>query len=99
MDKSSYWRSEYERLKDALAAAENEKSDLKLEVDRMKAAADTARPANPAKKRKKQNDEDTVPVPRSPKKIKADAVPKASTLTPFNVDTGFNFVHLGEPGK
>ena len=94
LDRSSYWRSEYERLQDALKAADDDKLDLKREVDGLKAKLDDVRSSSPAKKRKKA-DEDVVPVPRSPKKLKQDTSPAKSSIE-SNAD--FYFGDIGEVG-
>lgn len=95
LDRSSWWRSEYERQKRATTVAEEEVLDLKLEVDRLKAKIETA---NPTKKRKRV-DEDVVPVPRSPKKSKPNepTTKKASSASEGFV--GFDFGGIGEVGK
>ena len=92
LDRSSYWRSEYERTKVALKVGESETLDLRLEVDALKIKLENARAAvtaSPAKKRKKV-DQDVIPVPRSPKKVKQTVEP---------VQTDLDLTNLGEIGK
>ena len=97
LDRSSFWRAEYERVADALQISEAECIDLKLEIDRLKAKAETSKAANPTKKRKKA-DEDVVPVPKSPKRGKVEAAQR-NVVPRSNVDADFEFSHLGEAGK
>ena len=97
LDRSSFWHSEYKRVSDLLQSSEAERIDLKLEIDRLKAKAETSKAANPTKKRKKA-DEDVVPVPKSPKRGKAEAAQR-NAVPRSNVDADFEFSHLGEAGK
>ncbi|KAK4546368.1 hypothetical protein LTR36_002045 [Oleoguttula mirabilis] len=99
LDRSSFWRSEYERLKDALQAAEGESVDLRREVDTLKAKVENARPVTTTKKRKKV-DEDVVMVPRDPKRTKRDASPTRGVLgTTVDVERDFDFADVGEIGN
>lgn len=99
LDRSSYWRSEYERVKHALQIAEGEAVDLRMEVERLKVRAENAKPATTAaKKRKKAGDEDIIPVPRDPKRAKREASPVRRA---GDVDVGrdFDFLEVGEIGE
>ncbi|KAK4504700.1 hypothetical protein PRZ48_002661 [Zasmidium cellare] len=93
LDRSSYWHAEYEHAKDALKKAQDASTDLRRENEILKAKLDAAKTANPPKKRKKQ-DGDTIPVPRSPKKVKRAASPARNA--PLDV-TGLS--ELDETGE
>lgn len=86
-------------MKDALSSADKECLDLKLEIDRLKAKGASGPSVNPVKKRKKQDDADVVPVPRSPKRPRPATSEKETALSPSTVDADFSFAHLGENGK
>lgn len=81
LDRSSHWRSEYERMKDANEAAEKNLADLKVENEKLKQGLEKSRSTSPVKKRKNQPDEDVILVPRSPKKQK-----KAGASSSFGLD-------------
>ena len=98
LDRSSYWRSEYERLKGSLKTAENECLDLRREVDELKAKVESGKPSSPAKKRKKA-DEDVIPVPRSPKKSKRDASTAKLQAVSAGAIADFDFNDIGEVGR
>ncbi|KAF2773082.1 hypothetical protein EJ03DRAFT_348133 [Teratosphaeria nubilosa] len=102
LDRSSYWRSEYERLGDALKASEAEVVDLRREVEALKAkgTGEAARPSTSAvaKKRKKAVDEDVIPVPRDPKKAKRDASP-VRRPGEVEIEKDFEFADVGEVGN
>lgn len=85
-------------MREALESAEKERLDLRLEVDRLKTKVDAGPSSAPSKKRRKADDSDAVPVPRSPKRLKQAQLEEIAALAPSNVDAGFNFAHLGEPG-
>lgn len=99
LDRSSYWRAEYERVKEALDAAETDRIYLKLELDRLKASKEAILDKNRPKKRKKADDSDVIPVPRSPKRAKQASSEQMGASTPANVDVGFTIENLGEHGK
>lgn len=94
LDRSSFWHAQYERTRDSLKKSEDEKSDLRRENEALKSKGDAprpatairpataARPGTASRKRKKQ-DEDTIPVPRSPKKAKRAASPPR--LAPLDI--------------
>lgn len=87
-------------MKSALKSSEDEVIDLQREVASLKAKLETARAANPTKKRKK-NDEEVIPYPRSPKKAKAD-VPsgRGGGLAMFDrVKIEAEFSQAGEIGE
>ncbi|KAK5113753.1 hypothetical protein LTR85_010770 [Meristemomyces frigidus] len=99
LDRSSFWRSEYERLKETLLAAEGESVDLRREIDTLKAKVENARPVSPTKKRKKV-DENVVMVPRDPKKARRDASPRrALPDTNVDIERAFDFSDVGEIGN
>ena len=83
-------------MKDACKIAERSVVDLKLENDSLKQELHKGRPASPAKKRKKQPDEDVIPVPRSPKKQK-QAAPSLETL--YNAVALAADLDLGQIGE
>ncbi|TKA66276.1 hypothetical protein B0A55_09524 [Friedmanniomyces simplex] len=101
LDRSSHWRSEYERAKDALQIAESETVELRMEVERLKARVESVQPAASAtKKRKTAINEDIVPVPRSPKKAKRNASPGRRDGSPQpDVEGEFDFTEVGEIGN
>ncbi|EME86135.1 uncharacterized protein MYCFIDRAFT_82074 [Pseudocercospora fijiensis CIRAD86] len=74
LDRSAFWRSEFERTKDALHASESQAVDLQLEIEKLKTKMEHLKSNAPNKKRKKQ-DIDTIPVPRSPKRPKRESSP------------------------
>ncbi|KAH9829204.1 mitochondrial large ribosomal subunit YmL35 [Teratosphaeria destructans] len=102
LDLSSYWRSQYERLGDALEASEAEVVDLRREVEALKSkgTGEVTRPGTGAgaKKRKKVVDEDVIPVPRDPKKAKRDASP-ARRPGGIEIEKDFEFADVGEVGN
>ncbi|KAI6855792.1 hypothetical protein KC338_g8705 [Hortaea werneckii] len=98
LDRSSWWRCEYERTKEALDAAQDQTVDLQREVEALKGKLETARLPKPAKKRKKV-DEDVVPVPRDPKRARREASPPRSAQNPYvDVASDFAFSEIGEIG-
>ncbi|KAK1813869.1 hypothetical protein LTR12_011777 [Friedmanniomyces endolithicus] len=101
LDHSAHWRSEYERAKDAWQIAEGQAVELRMEVERLKARLESAKPAaSVPKKRKKAVDEDVIPVPRSPKKAKRTANPGSrDEATELGMVTGFGFAEVGEIGN
>ncbi|KXT04616.1 hypothetical protein AC578_8652 [Pseudocercospora eumusae] len=74
LDRSAFWRSEFDRMKGALQASESQAVDLQLEIEKLKTKVEHLKSSAPAKKRKKQ-DIDTIPVPRSPKRPKRESSP------------------------
>ena len=97
MDRSAFWRSEYERVQCALKVSENQCVNLRLDLEAMKAKLESAKPCSPAKKRKKA-DEDVIPVPRSPKKAKKDISPAKRGAPSSDASDDFDFANLGEIG-
>lgn len=85
-------------MKSALATAENEAIGLRLEIDKLKARPNTARPCFPTKKRKVP-DEDVIPVPRSPKKAKSAAPPMRSVPLASHLPSDAEFNEAGELGE
>lgn len=86
-------------MKGALKNTEDEVVDLRREVEVLKAKLETTESANPTKKRKK-NDEDTIPYPRSPKKAKPEsAVGKTGGLATFDSSIEEEFCQAGEIGE
>ncbi|KAI6878351.1 sure-like protein [Hortaea werneckii] len=99
LDRSSWWRGEYERTKEALTAAQEQTADLQREVEVLKGKLETARLSKPTKKRKKI-DEDVVPVPRDPKRAKREATPPRNPQNPYvEVESDFAFSKIGEIGN
>ncbi|KAK0302837.1 hypothetical protein LTR01_008511 [Friedmanniomyces endolithicus] len=101
LDRSSHWRSEYERAKDAWEVAEGQAVELRMEVQRLKVRLESAKPAASAlRKRKKAVDEDIVPVPRSPKKAKrignSGSRDEAAEL---GMESGWGLAEVGEIGN
>lgn len=73
--------------------------DLQREVTVLKARLDVAKLAIPSKKRKK-NDGDTIPYPRSPKRSKPDALSvRSGVLGTFDSSIEAEFRQAGEIGK
>jgi hypothetical protein len=99
LDRSSYWRSEYERMKDACKTAEGSVLGLKLENDSLKQELLKSRSASPAKKRKKQPDEDVILVPRSPKKQKHGAPSSETAYNAVNFTADLDLGQIGEIGE
>lgn len=99
LDRSSYWRSEYERMKDACQTAEGSLVDLKLENDSLKQELLKTRPSSPPKKRKKQPDEDTILAPSSPKKQKQGAPSSERTYIAVNLAVDLDLGQIGELGE
>ncbi|KAI7262899.1 sure-like protein [Hortaea werneckii] len=98
LDRSSWWRGEYERTKEALNAAQDKTVDLQREVEVLKGKLETARLPKATKKRKKV-DEDVVPVPRDPKRARREASPPRSAQNPYvDVASDFAFSEIGEIG-
>lgn len=86
-------------MKGALKISEDEVVDLRREIESLKAKLDTAKSANPTKKRKK-NDEETIPYPRSPKKAKPEsAATKNGVLATFDSSIEVEFNQAGEMGE
>ncbi|KAI7214889.1 sure-like protein [Hortaea werneckii] len=99
LDRSSWWRGEYERTKEALNAARDQTLDLEREVEALKGKLDAARLSKAPKKRKKI-DEDVVPVPREPKRARREAPPPRSTQNPYvEVENELSFSEIGEIGN
>ncbi|KAK5136925.1 hypothetical protein LTR08_001432 [Meristemomyces frigidus] len=99
LDRSAYWRAEYERVKDAVREAEAESVDLKREVEVLKAKVESAKAVQPAKKRKKV-DEDVVLVRRDPKRVKRDVSPAGRVVGgAVDVEREFDFRDVGEIGN
>ncbi|KAK3721561.1 hypothetical protein LTR37_003117 [Vermiconidia calcicola] len=98
LDGSSYWRSEYERVKDAMKAAEGENADLKRQMEDLRTSIESSKSISPAKKRKKPN-EDVVPVPRSPKQPKHERSPTKSASAATEAFADLNIAELGEAGN
>jgi hypothetical protein len=88
LDRSSYWRSEYERVKTGLQSAENENVLLQKEVDQLKQRLQAARPSSP--KKRKKPDEDVIPVPKSPKKTRSAPELTKATSDVLAVDLDFD---------
>ncbi|KAI7544688.1 sure-like protein [Hortaea werneckii] len=99
LDRSSWWRGECERTKEALSAARDQTVDLQREVEVLKGKLETARLSKAPKKRKKI-DEDVVPVPREPKRARREASPPRSTQNPYvDPESDFSFSEIGETGN
>lgn len=92
LDRSSFWHAEYERIRECLTKSEDEARDLRRENEVLKNKGGAPRPGTASKKRKKQ-DEDTILVPRSPKKPKRAVSP--TSLAPLDI-AGYG--ELGEVG-
>lgn len=96
LDRSSFWRAEFERVNKEKTVAQDEVIDLEREIQTLKAKIETTKSnTNPTKKRKKATDDDVVPYPRSPKRPKVAAPSSAALL----VADEFDFAHVGEIGK
>ncbi|RMY44038.1 hypothetical protein D0865_10827 [Hortaea werneckii] len=99
LDRSSWWRSEYERTKEALTAARDQTVDVQKEVEVLNGKLETARLSKAPKKRKKI-DEDVVPVPREPKRARREASPPRCTQNPYvDVEDDSSFNEIGEIGN
>ncbi|KAK4888876.1 hypothetical protein LTR27_012275 [Elasticomyces elasticus] len=99
LDRSSHWRSEYERVKDALRISEGEAADLKMEVEKLKARVESAKAVASAPKKRKKADEDVIPVPRSPKRAKRDVSPgRKGGRDDVDVEKEFDFAEVGDIG-
>jgi hypothetical protein len=100
LDRSSYWRAEYERAKSAFRTAEGEAVDLRREIERLKAQVGASKaPASNVKRRKKV-DEDVIPVPRDAKRAKRDASPGGPpTSNHIDVERDLDFSDVGEIGQ
>lgn len=97
LDRSSYWRAEFERMKAAVDTLEGENVDLRRQVQGLKEKAGSVEPVT--RKKRKRKDQDVVPVPKSPKKMKkAPGVTKEPEL-PFIFDEHLSVTGLGEAGK
>ncbi|KAK4910303.1 hypothetical protein LTR49_020984 [Elasticomyces elasticus] len=100
LDRSSHWRSEYERVKDALRTSEGEAVDLKMEVEKLKARVESAKAAASAPKKRKKADEDVILVPRSPKRAKRDVSPgRKGGRDDVDVEKEFDFAEVGDIGN
>ena len=99
LDRSSMWRSEYERVKKACKEAEKQLAKLKAENDRLKQDPGKPGPASPTKKRKKEPDEDVMPVPKSPRKQKQTPSSSASELGYVEVATSIDWSEMKGIGK
>ncbi|KAI7226172.1 hypothetical protein KC330_g8909 [Hortaea werneckii] len=99
LDRSSWWRGEYERTKEALNAARDQTVDLQREVEVLKGKLEIARLSKAPKKRKKI-DEDVVPVPKEPKRARREASPPRSTRSPYvDPESDLNFSEIGGIGN
>lgn len=99
LDRSAYWRSESERMQSTLKNTQDEVVDLQREIGILKAKLDVAKLSNPTKKRKK-NDDETIPYPRSPKKSKPDASSaRNGAVALFDSTTEAEFSQAGEIGE
>ena len=98
LDRSSMWRSEYERMRGAYKEAEEQLAKLKAENDKSKQEAGKTRPASPTKKRKKEADEDVILVPRSPKRPKQHSSSSGSGLSSVQVATSIDLNDMEEMG-
>lgn len=84
-------------MKEAVKAWENHGADLQRELDAMKGKSDAPRPSSPNKKRKKV-DEDTIPVPRSPKKSKTNVTTPSTVSGGLHLPEDQEFSQAGETG-
>lgn len=96
LDRSAFWRSEHDRATSALKASEQEAVQLRLEIETLKAKVEKLKANAPAKKRKKQ-DIDTIPVPRSPKRAKRESSP--TRAIPSLLDFSAEHAEYHESGK
>lgn len=96
LDRSAYWRSEADRVKAGLQAAEDEALRLRQEVASLKNKLEN-RPASLVKKRKKP-DEDVILVPRSPKKSRRAGSPERVVQTALGEVIDVEFSQAGEIG-
>ena len=99
LDRSSYWRSEYERMKEACKTSEGSVTDLKLENESLKQELLKSRPTSPAKKRKKESDEDIILVPRSSKKQRQSMSSSETTFSHLELVADLNWGQIGEFGE
>ncbi|KAK5167829.1 uncharacterized protein LTR77_007528 [Saxophila tyrrhenica] len=97
LDRSSYWRAEFERMKAALESVEGENVDLKREVDGLKEKVASAK-QGPVKKRKRV-DEDVIPVPRSPKKARRDDGGGKKDDALLNLELDLELTGAGDAGN
>ncbi|KAK4565633.1 hypothetical protein LTR86_003481 [Recurvomyces mirabilis] len=103
LDRSSYWRGQYECTKDALRASEGSSVDLQRDIEKLKSQLESTKQSagsNGPKRRKKVVDEDVILVPRSPKRAKRDTSPaRGSGTTEVNIERDFDFTDVGEIGN
>ncbi|KAK3679977.1 hypothetical protein LTR78_000354 [Recurvomyces mirabilis] len=103
LDRSSYWRGQYECTKDALRASEGSFVDLQREIEHLKSQLESAKQSagsNAPKKRKKFVDEDVILVPGSPKRAKRDTSPaRGSGATEVSIERDFDFTDVSEIGE
>jgi hypothetical protein len=88
LDRSAYWRTECERMKDALRSSEAATVDALRETEHLRAKLEAAKAnanAGGANKRKRA-DPDVILVPRSPKKVRRDASPPRDGLSNLQLD-------------
>ncbi|EME47515.1 hypothetical protein DOTSEDRAFT_50899 [Dothistroma septosporum NZE10] len=98
LDRSSYWRSEAERMKAQVKAWESHAINLQKQLDVSRVKLDASRPSSPIKKRKKF-DEDTIPVPRLPKKSKTNAAAPFSSSAALRPPEDDEFSQAGDIGS
>ncbi|CAK4030157.1 Hypothetical predicted protein [Lecanosticta acicola] len=98
LDRSAFWRSEYERMKDSFKSVEDEATDLRREIVVLKSELNAAKPASSTKKRKKGVEEDT-PLPRPAKKGRIIALPVKTILMPFDHPSEIELSESGQIGN
>lgn len=98
LDRSAFWRSEFDRMKNALQASEAQAVDLQLEIEKLKTKVEHLKSNAPTKKRKKQ-DIDTIPVPRSPKRPKRESSPPRALSAAVDFSFEAEYHDAGELGK
>ncbi|KXT15575.1 hypothetical protein AC579_9963 [Pseudocercospora musae] len=98
LDRSSFWRSEFDRMKGALQASESQAVHLQLEIEKLKTKVEHLKSSAPTKKRKKQ-DIDTIPVPRSPKRPKRESSPPRALSAALDFSIEAEYHDAGELGK
>nr|POF18638.1 hypothetical protein CFP56_62146 [Quercus suber] len=97
LDRSAFWRSESERLRDVCAAKEDEIFRLNQELEIVKLKSQAAKVAAPSKKRKKP-DPDVILVPRTPKRPRTPKSPGPIPTLCTDLAQEFRFPGSDKPG-
>ncbi|KAF2486145.1 hypothetical protein BDY17DRAFT_71640 [Neohortaea acidophila] len=95
LDRSAYWRSQYERSNNARRKAEYEATGLKLEIAKLKEQLTEQIPDGAAGKKRKKADGNDVLVPRSPKRPKPSAAVMTRAAGSAEMIAEFDFTGMG----